>query len=280
MTELEPRIAQWRQTLAAALGERPDVLDELESHLREEIQRLLLAGHNAEQAFATAAARLGGPREIAAEFAKLPPTPVPWLPARLVLAAAIAWACLGTGLLLRTDREPLLIVHLVAVTLGYTGTLFVGLLSACYLFARPFADLAPGQRLSWNRAAVVLTATSAALTAAGVLLGGVWAREHLGRFWAWDARETAGLVITLWNVALLALLVSRHASITVRAVLGVVGSVVVLLGWFGVSWLLSRRHSYGYADGLETTFALVIACHAAVLALGLLPAGCLRLKRA
>jgi hypothetical protein len=44
MFDLEERIRHWRQAQAHALGGRVEVLDELESHLREEMQRLVTAG--------------------------------------------------------------------------------------------------------------------------------------------------------------------------------------------------------------------------------------------
>jgi len=39
MFELESAIGQWRHEMATALGDQPEILDELESHLREEISQ-------------------------------------------------------------------------------------------------------------------------------------------------------------------------------------------------------------------------------------------------
>ena len=44
MSELERSVEQWRQTLAATPGLTADAIAELESHLREEIQRLRAGG--------------------------------------------------------------------------------------------------------------------------------------------------------------------------------------------------------------------------------------------
>lgn len=48
MPEMEQRIAQWRSNLAETTGCSNEVLDELESHLREEIQQLVRTGHTEE----------------------------------------------------------------------------------------------------------------------------------------------------------------------------------------------------------------------------------------
>src|SRR5215831_16437262 len=82
MFDLEERIRHWRQAQAHALGGRAEVLDELESHLREEVQRLVAAGQTPGSAWETALAHLGDPRQLAAEFGKVsPPGALGWLPA-------------------------------------------------------------------------------------------------------------------------------------------------------------------------------------------------------
>ena len=49
------------------------MIDELESHLRDEVERLTRGGLPLDQAWPQAVARLGGPEQLAAEFAKVPP---------------------------------------------------------------------------------------------------------------------------------------------------------------------------------------------------------------
>ena len=71
MRDLEEKIARWRKQMAVGGVNTPAVLDELESHLREETERQMRAGANAEAAFKTAVERLGRSRSLKAEFAKL-----------------------------------------------------------------------------------------------------------------------------------------------------------------------------------------------------------------
>lgn len=71
MFNLDQTIANWRRQMAAEGIKTPAVLDELESHLREDIERQLRAGVNAETAFKTAVERIGQSDLLKAEFAKV-----------------------------------------------------------------------------------------------------------------------------------------------------------------------------------------------------------------
>src|ERR1700722_16631787 len=88
MFDLEQRIHEWRQTQINALDGRAEGAEELESHLREEVQRLVQSGQTLEHAWQAALRGLGNPQELAAEFARVGSShPVAWLPARLLLFA-------------------------------------------------------------------------------------------------------------------------------------------------------------------------------------------------
>ncbi|MBX6314220.1 MAG: hypothetical protein IRY99_15105 [Isosphaeraceae bacterium] len=97
--------------MAQHLADRGEVPDELEGHLRDELEALMRAGHPPTGALAIAMTRLGPPSAIAAEFAKVPPLAAPWRrspPRRDVADAAPAQAP-GGGL------TSLLAVHMGAV---------------------------------------------------------------------------------------------------------------------------------------------------------------------
>jgi Clp amino terminal domain, pathogenicity island component len=70
MPDLEMRIAEWRGQMAGGGVTNPEVLDELENHLREDIEQRMRAGASAPQAFAAAVERIGAPRVLRSEFAK------------------------------------------------------------------------------------------------------------------------------------------------------------------------------------------------------------------
>jgi hypothetical protein len=68
MHNFDPQIANWRRQLLAVGIKNADVLDELESHLREEIERRSRAGADVSRVFEMAAAQFGQPQTLKAEF--------------------------------------------------------------------------------------------------------------------------------------------------------------------------------------------------------------------
>lgn len=270
MPEREELIAQWRRNLAETAGCPDEVLDELESHMRDELHQLVQAGHSEGQAFALAASRLGHPRALATEFAKAA-APAFWLPVRVALFASVALVALLIGYLLARWQdgrlESLLAVHVGAITLGYSAALFAGILVICYVVTRPFRDLAAEQIQGLQRAVFTLTATSAVLTLLGVLLGSVWAKDHLGRYWDWDAKETGGAVVLVWDAVLLLLLASRLWE--PRAMLlSILGNSVV-----GFAWFAGAPH-------LRVQLLAFALTQVVLFSLGFLPAERLRIRRA
>ena len=70
MFDLEKSIAGWRRQMSAAGIAPPALLDELESHLREEIEQRLKTGADEHAAFAGALAQIGGAAMLKDEFRK------------------------------------------------------------------------------------------------------------------------------------------------------------------------------------------------------------------
>jgi hypothetical protein len=70
MFDLDQSIAEWRQQMLAAGIKTPVPLDELESHLREEIERQMKSGPNEQEAFTAAAQKLGQASALKREFQK------------------------------------------------------------------------------------------------------------------------------------------------------------------------------------------------------------------
>ena len=71
MLDLEKSIADWRQQMLAAGIQTPVPLEELESHLREEIERQMKSGANAQTAFLIAVEDVGRGHLLKAEFKKV-----------------------------------------------------------------------------------------------------------------------------------------------------------------------------------------------------------------
>jgi hypothetical protein len=252
MFDLKTHLEDWRRTISAHLGDRPDVLDELEAHLREDVERRVRAGMPAEQAWEQARAQLGEPQVLAAEFAKVRGRA--WLPARIAVTAMIgialsvaAWALASVS---RGRIQTLLAVHVMAVVVAYTTVFAVGALSVCALLARAANRWDVTRARAFRSAVLTLAATAGSLTALAIVLGALWARDHMGRYWGWDAREIGGLAVLAASAlsALTAAHARRRSHRTDRAdavlLAGIAGNIVVSLSWFGPPLI---SHEYGRA---------------------------------
>ncbi|HEY4312527.1 MAG TPA: permease prefix domain 1-containing protein [Pirellulales bacterium] len=71
MFDLEQSISQWRTAHSSQGAANTDALNELESHMRDEISALLTRELSAEEAFLVTVLRMGAPQDVAAEFAKV-----------------------------------------------------------------------------------------------------------------------------------------------------------------------------------------------------------------
>jgi ABC-type transport system involved in cytochrome c biogenesis permease subunit len=170
------------------------------------------------------------------------------------------------------DTNVWLATHVVAITLGYSGTFLAGLLGIIYilrgLFTRAF-DENTSNSLSRMTYGVVCFATLFSLV--GTILGGIWADQSWGRFWGWDPKENGALAIVLWNAIVLHARWGGYARERGIAVLAVFGNVVTSLSWFGVNMLGVGLHSYGFMDKAFGVLIGFIISQLVIIGLGLLP---------
>src|SRR5262245_19968787 len=68
MFNLEEAIVEWKRQMVAAGVAASDVLDELESHLRDDVEEQVRSGMYLEAAFASAVQRIGAAKTLRAEF--------------------------------------------------------------------------------------------------------------------------------------------------------------------------------------------------------------------
>ena len=71
MPDLEKAIANWRQEMIAGNIKNPAILDELESHLRDDVSQQTRSGLNAREAFEAAVLRMGQAAALQNEFTKV-----------------------------------------------------------------------------------------------------------------------------------------------------------------------------------------------------------------
>jgi hypothetical protein len=279
MPELETRIREWKHSLAIAFGGSGEILEELESHLREEIDRLTQAGHSPDAALTAAQAKLGRPVDLAAEYARAVP-PARWLPISVGLALLVllfgyfTWVFVVPGIL--QGWNVLLVLHVATTVAGYAAGFYAGFLGICYVGCWLIRPIGVGQRLAMGRTLFVANAVAALLLLLGMVLGGVWAHDQWGHAWNDDPREIGTLITLLWFTALTAMLWTVPQKQHLWVLLNVLAISVSVWGWFGPSLLSQQLHSYGPST---TLLYLVVVCTAAPLAvalLGFLPTGRLR----
>ncbi|HTI68546.1 MAG TPA: cytochrome c biogenesis protein CcsA [Candidatus Limnocylindria bacterium] len=274
MFDLEPSITEWRRQMRAAGLKAGRRLDELENHLREEISALKSAGASDAVAFEQAIARLGSPHSVSTEFNKIRvvhiwPVKIGWT---LWLAAILLLAGGLTPGLLAGRLDFVLGAHILSVTAGYTGAMLLGGFGILYVVWGRSGRLSLARQQSLNRAVHRFGPLAASLVITGLLLGMLWSRQNLGRYWGWDPKEIGGLCASTWLVALVVM--PRYARLRDRAVmlLGIGGSTVVTLAWFGSNLWDTRRGLRAYGSETCWLLAVLLGIHLVFLVMGMTPA--------
>jgi hypothetical protein len=108
MFDLEQSVAEWRKQMLAAGIKTPVPLEELECHLREEIERQMKTGSNQPDAFTSAVQQLGPANTVQNEFIKVDQ-----------IHSALNWKLTEIGLTLATILVPLLFGGIVLKRAGY-----------------------------------------------------------------------------------------------------------------------------------------------------------------
>ncbi len=273
MSDLESSIIEWRRQMRAAGLKSGPRLDELESHLREEIGALTSAGASEAVAFEQAVARLGSPHSVSTEFNKIRVGHI-W-PVKIGWALWLAATLLVAGGLMRgllTGRLGLLLgAHILSVTAGYGGAMLLGGFGILHVAWGRSGRLSRTRRQSLNRAVHRFGPLAAGLVIAGLLLGMFWSRQNLGRYWDWDPKELGGLGASAWLLALVVRQRNGRLRDQTVMLLGIGGSTVVTLAWFGgILWDNHRRlGTYGF----ETAWllAVLLGIHLVFLAMGMTP---------
>ncbi|MBZ9728642.1 cytochrome c biogenesis protein CcsA [Salegentibacter sp. JZCK2] len=87
------------------------------------------------------------------------------------------------------------------------------------------------------------------LLAVGTFLGGVWANESWGRYWAWDPKETWALIsIMVYAFVLHLRLIPKLKNSLVLNVASLWAFSSIIMTSFGVNYYLSGLHSYASGD--------------------------------
>ena len=236
MFDLNRQIDLWKQTLRANAACSTDELEELESHLREELEAMIAAGLSQEEAFAKSISRLGDPHAVCREFAKNQFLG-DWLAIRAgnVMVGLVGLAAVVVGIAVAIQKQDeLLAAHTGSILFAYLVPFLLAAVGSYAIFRT--ALVKSGQPLFRDRFAAqckILLGATALATATGAVLGGFWAERHLGRFWGWDLKETGALLVVLCALLLL-VLVTKYKLASVRlGQASLILSIVTFVAWFG-----------------------------------------------
>ena len=97
MFDLEQAIADWRSQMLAAGIKSPVPLEELEIHLREEIERQMKSGLDGQAAFEISTQQIGQPKELNGEFKKSGRT---FMKRTIIIMAALFGMVMGGAMIL------------------------------------------------------------------------------------------------------------------------------------------------------------------------------------
>jgi hypothetical protein len=271
MFDLETAIKNWRRQIEKSCGGDPIALAELEDHLREDVAALMRAGKSESDAFSAAIVRFGDPAALRREFAKvdcLSTLDRCTLGALLTAAAILAAIALPAILLMRGDRlrdQPLLLVHVLSVTLGYSAGLFVAAFAG-YATVRRFVARTSVPMLTTTTLRIVRVGSmaAAALTLLAFVLGAIWANNAWGRPFNMDPHEIGALLV-LGGCLTTAFAAQRHSiPAHVSLALAIASAALVLAAWFGV---LAIRTGFPLMLTTLTTIAVAVTLGLAAMAL-------------
>lgn len=143
----------------------------------------------------------------------------------------------GETMFLNLKTNP---VEFVGLITALAGTFFVLLFS--------FRTEKLRERLPSLESLDGLMYKTASLAFAGLAMllitGAIWANESWGRPWGFDSKETAALIAWLTYAAFLHTRISRGWSGRSSAYFAIVGFLLVIFTYLGVSYLLPGLHSY------------------------------------
>jgi ABC-type transport system involved in cytochrome c biogenesis permease subunit len=173
-------------------------------------------------------------------------------------AAAVCVACLtlgaayftgngfSTGLNPMTASGMWLSLHVGTIVFGYGAVLLSVVLANLALFGRRFR-MSPELSRTLNGLLYGSLATGVVFVAVGILMGGLWADRAWGRFWGWDPKENAALMLLIWC----ALILHARRCGWVRAVgfarLAALSGIVLGWSWVGTNLMGGGLHTYGLA---------------------------------
>lgn len=152
-------------------------------------------------------------------------------------------------------RSPWLMIHVSVITASY-GFFGIGALCGIGILCSLLRGGVPRELRIVGELTLII---GLALLTAGIFFGAIWANESWGRYWGWDPKETWALITLLYYAFVLhARYLPVFRNDYVFGTLALLGIYPVLMTFFGVNYLLSGLHSYGYSQGIPMVGLLAL----------------------
>lgn len=163
--------------------------------------------------------------------------------------------------------------HVTTIIIGYAGGIVASILSIYYLLGR-FTGVDEGDknhRRFMTRVVYGTCCFTLLFSLVGTILGGIWANDSWGRFWGWDPKENGALMIVLWYLIILHARLAGYIKEWGLHICSVFGANIVAFSWWGVNFLSTGLHSYGFSSGSSGArwLMIYIIMHTAIVVIGL-----------
>ncbi len=150
-------------------------------------------------------------------------------------------------------------IHVPTILMGYVCGAILAVLGHIYIFTYLWAPRREETLKRLDTYMYRILQVTILFLLAGVVLGGVWAKEAWGRFWGWDMKETWALITLLSYLATLHARFAGAIKGLGTAVCSLFGVIMVFLTFYGVNYIFGRGlHAYGFGSG--STRALIGFC--------------------
>jgi hypothetical protein len=103
------------------------------------------------------------------------------------------------------------------------------------------------------------------------MFGGFWADRVWGRFWGWDPKENAALLIVIWTAIYLLVRRNQLTRERIRMTLAASGTILTCVSWLGVNMMGVGLHSYGFIRQELGWLMLLLASQMVIVGLSLVP---------
>ncbi|MGH9936658.1 MAG: cytochrome c biogenesis protein CcsA, partial [Blastocatellia bacterium] len=143
----------------------------------------------------------------------------------------------GGALVLHMQSNP---VEMAALFTMLVATFFVALFG--FRSEKLRSNLPPLEKID----SLIYKTVGVAFAGLAILLvtGAVWANESWGRYWGWDSKETGALVAWLSYAGYLHTRIAHRWSGRRSAYFALLGFLLVIFTYLGVSYILPGLHSY------------------------------------